>query len=377
MRRRLIVLVLVLSFVAPVVPAGGSELLGVAPPPGGRFFDDDGSTHEGSIEAIANAGITLGCNAPYQTGYCPEAEVTRAQMATFLARALDLPIPAENRFTDVSGTHAGNINAIAAEGITLGCDQDGVLFCPDELVSRAQMASFLARGLSLPPTPGDRFTDVSGTHAPNIYAIAAVGITLGCEATGTLYCPDATVRRDQMASFLARGLDLGNEFPAPREHPLTGTWLDIVQLTESAGCVPDFGTTCAVDANVSGEFFFDTYWFAEEYTSATSAEQEEFAGAAFRVEARLDGVPIEVLEWDLLVEDGDAYKYFSFQFPAWLSGAHILEVIYVAEAPLSDLFSETVVEIHLTLDGGGYPLSAPSTGAPHERQRTGGLHVGA
>ncbi len=39
-------------------------------PPGGTFTDDDGNTHEGMIEAIAAAGITLGCN-PEGTLYCP------------------------------------------------------------------------------------------------------------------------------------------------------------------------------------------------------------------------------------------------------------------------------------------------------------------
>ncbi len=55
----------------------------------------------------------------------------------------------------------------------------------------------------------DRFPDVpsSNVHHDNINAIANAGISLGC--TGGNYCPADTVRRDQMASFLARGLALG------------------------------------------------------------------------------------------------------------------------------------------------------------------------
>ena len=41
-----------------------------------------------------------------------------------------------------------------------------------------------------------------------IEAIAAAGITLGCNEAGTLYCPHDPVRRDQMASFIARGFEL-------------------------------------------------------------------------------------------------------------------------------------------------------------------------
>ena len=56
---------------------------GVADPPGYRFSDDDGSVHEGAIEAIAAAGITLGCGDGL---YCPGREVTRAQFASLLDR---------------------------------------------------------------------------------------------------------------------------------------------------------------------------------------------------------------------------------------------------------------------------------------------------
>ena len=60
---------------------------GVADPPGYRFSDDDGNIHEGAIEAIAAAGLTLGCGDGL---YCPGREVTRAQFASLLDRALGL-----------------------------------------------------------------------------------------------------------------------------------------------------------------------------------------------------------------------------------------------------------------------------------------------
>ena len=74
-------------------------------------------------------------------------------MATFLARALNLEAP-EGRagFTDVdeSSVHAADIKALYAAGITLGCpSQQGLQFCPDQPVTRAQMATFLARALNL------------------------------------------------------------------------------------------------------------------------------------------------------------------------------------------------------------------------------------
>jgi hypothetical protein len=53
------------------------------------FVDDAGSVFEGDINAIAMAGITLGCNPPTNDRFCPTLDVTREQMASFLVRALD------------------------------------------------------------------------------------------------------------------------------------------------------------------------------------------------------------------------------------------------------------------------------------------------
>jgi hypothetical protein len=55
---------------------------------GDLFGDDDGSVFEGDIDRLATAGVTRGCNPPDNTDYCPDENVTRAQMAAFLHRAL-------------------------------------------------------------------------------------------------------------------------------------------------------------------------------------------------------------------------------------------------------------------------------------------------
>jgi len=114
----------------------------------GTFSDDDGNVHGGMIEAIAADGITQGCSAQYPQYYCPFDPATRAQMATFLARAFELPASGTNWFPDDDGsTHEDAINAVAAAGITLGCG-DG-LYCPGDVVQRDQMASFIGRALGL------------------------------------------------------------------------------------------------------------------------------------------------------------------------------------------------------------------------------------
>ena len=213
-KRRWIGILALVLVTGATMPLGAAEL-----PPGGTFVDDDGSLHEPNIEAIAAAGITAGCDA---THYCPGLPVTRAQMGSFITRALDLPIPTGNRFADVSGTHLEGINATAEAGISVGCNADGSLYCPNEHVSREQMASFLARVLGLSAPGPNPFVDVSGTHTVNIIAIAEAGITSGCDNSGILYCPRQSVTRAQMATFLTRALGLTPITPLPRGLPIAG-----------------------------------------------------------------------------------------------------------------------------------------------------------
>lgn len=175
-----------------------------------RVFDDvdPSSTHGRSIELLAESGITRGCGADR---FCPDGVVTRQQMASFLVRALGLEEPAEADFDDVGedNVHRADIARLARSGITQGCAPAS--FCPDQSVSRAQMASFLTRALDLDrPTEVD-FRDVgrANAHRRNIAAIAAAGITVGCGEG--VYCPDQPVTRAQMATFLVRALDLGAE----------------------------------------------------------------------------------------------------------------------------------------------------------------------
>ncbi len=175
---------------------------------------DPTSTHAENIAQMAIEGITLGCDAA--GNYCPDDPVNRGQMGSFLGRTLDVLAPSAllgtlSGFDDVpdSNTHAANIAKIAAAGITLGCSADGSLYCPDDDVTRAQMATFLARMLGLDPVAANNFGDVvtGSTHASNINAVAVAGITLGCNADGTLFCPDDIVTRAQMASFIIRALN--------------------------------------------------------------------------------------------------------------------------------------------------------------------------
>lgn len=193
-------------------------------PPGGTFIDDDGNTHEGGIEAIAAAGITTGCNPPGNTRFCPARAVTRGQMAAFLARALGLPEAAVDRFDDDQGhLFEGAINRIAAAGITVGCNPPrNDRFCPDQAMSRGEMAAMLARAFGYPATQDDHFVDDDGlAFEEAINRIAAAGITVGCNPPlNDRFCARDQVTRDQMATFLTRALGLTATRPPPRPHPV-------------------------------------------------------------------------------------------------------------------------------------------------------------
>jgi len=171
-------------------------------------FDDVPSTSPffADIEWLAAHGITEGCNPPANNNFCPTDPVTRGQMAAFLDRALDLPAGPDAFDDDDNSIFEPSINAIAAAGITVGCNPPANdSFCPGDHVTRAQMAALLVRAFGLPPGV-ERFSDDDDSiFEADIEALAAAKITLGCNPPlNTLFCPSADVTREQMAAFLHR-----------------------------------------------------------------------------------------------------------------------------------------------------------------------------
>jgi len=177
--------------------------------PGGTFTDDNGNPHEPDIEALYAAGITTGCAA---TLFCPSQTVSRGQMALFLARALLLPEAPTDRFVDDAGSpYEDAINRLAASAITRGCSADA--FCPNASITREQMAAFLVRGYDYPSGGNDPFIDDEGSpFESEINALVAAGITMGCDVDR--FCPSSPVLREQMASFLTRAEGL-TPIPVP------------------------------------------------------------------------------------------------------------------------------------------------------------------
>ena len=235
--RILAALALVVSTAAPA--------RAVVPP----FTDTAGHKFADAIEWLRLAELTSGCG---DGRFCPDGLVTRGQMASFLARALELPATGTDRFgDDEDSVHESAINRIAAAGITVGCD--ATRFCPDGLVTRAQMASLLARAFDLEASTVDWFADDDRSpHQGNINRIAWAGITLGCGAS--VYCPDGRVTRGQMAAFLRRAIAGPRTPPACTLFPATNVWNRRVDSLPLAGSSPTLINTIGASSRGHPDF---------------------------------------------------------------------------------------------------------------------------
>lgn len=111
------------------------------------FADDDGTLFEPDINAVMDADIGFGCD---EQNYCSDRPLLREEMATLLVRSFDLaPSDVDWFVDDDDNPREADINALATAGVTLGCSEDPPLYCATETVTRAQMASFFSRAMGL------------------------------------------------------------------------------------------------------------------------------------------------------------------------------------------------------------------------------------
>jgi hypothetical protein len=183
---------------------------GFTPTADNTFCDDRVSVFEEDIEWMVAEGLTSGCNA-LGDRFCPNQPVTRAQLAAFLHRALaDVIVPGGETisFADtVDSAFKADIEWLAATGITKGCSTD--MFCPETPVTRGQLAAFLVRAMGYSDSgDGDLFKDDDDSiFEDQIDRLAVAGVTTGCNPPDNdEFCPAGRVTRGQVAAFLHRAL---------------------------------------------------------------------------------------------------------------------------------------------------------------------------
>lgn len=169
------------------------------------------SVHSDAIACLRHFDVTVGTTT---RTFQPGANLTRGQLASFLARTLDasdvaLPAATRHYFTDTAGSvHEEAIDRLARAGIV---PTTSSTFGLHRTVDRAEMAQRTAAALRfagvLSTTSVDYFTDDAGLAAEAaINQLAHAGVVAG-RTTGQ-FAPRSLLRRDQMASFLTRALDL-------------------------------------------------------------------------------------------------------------------------------------------------------------------------
>jgi hypothetical protein len=346
------------------------------------------------IEELLQSGITSGCGGG---NYCPENHVTRAQMAVFLERVIHgasyQPTPASgNLFLDVGANDfaAAYIEQLFNEGITGGCG--GNNYCPTQAITRSQMAVFLLRAKHgsgyLPPPATGIFNDVDLSYwaVGWIEQLKAEGITTGCTAEN--YCPEQNVTRAQMAAFLVRAFGLDEVPPMPPTNPVisnitsssaTLSWTDTsdnesgFQIGTCAGlillgtpleCLTGFTQIDQAGANVTSYTFIglspntEYSWFVRAYnTAGISANTGVSITTALGPQTvTLGAINSNVVQRNSL-DSTIANKAFPNSFPSvgtnWgcnLAGATSVSLAGLVKYDISSLHGRTIDSATLNLE---------------------------
>jgi hypothetical protein len=176
-------------------------------------FSDTPASHPfwEDIRWAGGQGITRGCNPPLNDRYCPGSAVSRGQMAALIGRTLGLPDTPKDFFEDDDGTtFEADINALARAGIVRGCNPpENTRFCPDRPMSRAEMATVLVQAFDFRAGgASDLFVDDDGSvHEASINRLGTADVARGCNPPANdRFCPDDPVTRAQMAAFIRRAV---------------------------------------------------------------------------------------------------------------------------------------------------------------------------
>lgn len=258
-----------------------------------QFDDVDGNTHEFNINCAAQYDLVQGL--PGGDSYGPNRSLSRGQMATIIVNFVEtasgetLAAGADRFNDDDTSVHEDNINKGAAAGLFSGVT--ATEFRPLRDVTRDQMATFTAQAIeyvagdeALPDSSNDHFEDVAAnnTHRQNIYNIEAQDIVSGI--TETTYRPGQAVSRAQIASFVMQGADYLNSLnewePTRNENPtVTATVADDEVDAGDDVTVTFSGNTGLIDTiDASGDCINDANDLDRDGNSVTVTTTETARG---------------------------------------------------------------------------------------------------
>ena len=195
------------DFPLPLEPPGSRPLVTVEQPD--EVFSDlaDAGGLGEEVRRLVTEGVMTdtGC----ATGrLCPSGGMPRWEAAVWMVRVIDGadPAPAPSRFRDVDPEMwwAAHVERLAELGVTRGCFADPALFCPYSALTRVEVAAFLARAFDLAPASPAGFEDVEGIFAVDVDSLFASGITAGCSQDPLLFCPGRLAIRSHVAAFIDR-----------------------------------------------------------------------------------------------------------------------------------------------------------------------------
>ena len=254
------------AFGAVLAAAVLTAVVVITPVPVGAaagFSDtDEGGTHEPAIEALDAMGVFAGTECE-EGRFCPHDPIERWVMAVWLVRVLgDEPTgEGDSRFADVDTAEwwSPYTEQLAEREITKGCNTEPLRYCPDQNVTRAQMAAFLGRAFQLEAAPPAGFVDTAGgTHEAAIDSLAAAGITKGCDTDPLSYCPAKSVTRAQMAAFLHLALAGQNAVPEPETVQVDEDVPDVEMIDLSTGATVNLRSLVTGDKPL-------LFWFWSPY----------------------------------------------------------------------------------------------------------------
>ena len=195
-----------------LAPAAGAT---TAVPSQGEFSDlgDAPAEFSAALKALESADVLSGTGCG-DGKLCPNGSIPRWEAAVWLTRVLDGTDPPDGlttRFADVDATAwwAPHTERLAQLEITNGCATDPARFCPQDSVSREQMAALVASAFDPEPASPAGFEDTSGSFAASdIDALHAAGVVAGCSTDPLLFCPERSTTRAEMARAIHNALTL-------------------------------------------------------------------------------------------------------------------------------------------------------------------------